>query len=85
MNSSHIAVSVEAGSEIQGGLHPTTFWYFGALFLSAAPRHPPVSQLTALRVCGFQLSLLGLFDGHYCCLACLHKCFLKEQTRILQQ
>lgn len=45
MNSSHIAVSVEAGSEIQGRLHPTTFWYFGALFLSAAPRHPPISQL----------------------------------------
>ena len=61
MNSSHIAVSVEAGSEIQGGLHPTTFWYFGALFLSAAPRHPPISQLRALRACGFQLSLLGLF------------------------
>lgn len=45
MNSSRIAVSIEAGSEIQGGLHPTPhFGIWGALFLSAAPGHPPISQ-----------------------------------------
>lgn len=86
MNSSRIAVSIEAGSEIQGGLRPTTpFGILGALFLSAAPRHPPISQLQALSACGFQLSLLGLCNGHYCCFAYLYKCFLKEQNRILQQ
>lgn len=46
MNSSRIAVSIEAGSEIQGGLRPTTpFGILGALFLSTAPRAP--SHLTA--------------------------------------
>lgn len=86
MNSSRIAVSIEAGSEIQRGLRPTTpFGILGALSLSAAPRRPPISQLQAPSACGFQLSLLGLCNGHYCCFASLYTCFLKEQHRILQQ
>lgn len=43
MNSSRIAVSIEAGSEIQGGLHPTPpFWYSGgtvSLCHTRAPSH----------------------------------------------
>lgn len=48
MNSSRVAVSIEAGSEIQGGLRPTIrFGIWGALFLSATPRHPPLTAASS--------------------------------------